>query len=122
VVRIVKVVGFDARNADDLVVLLDAKSAPLGVLPLQRGKIDPLVYDGKSDVERCMLAHNRGQERIYGDTRVYLRTDTNRGLSRTIEWADVYLRQGNLSRRPSIVAAANRWHVAKEKFCRDRAS
>lgn len=99
VTGIVKLVGFDADNADELVVLLEAQTSPLGALSLKNGKVTPLDYDGKLDAERRMLAQIRGQERIYGDTSVYVQTETRRGLSRTIEWTDVYLRRGNLPPR-----------------------
>jgi hypothetical protein len=42
-----------------------------------------------------MLAQVRGQERTYGDASVYVRTESKRGLSRTIEWTDVHFRRGN---------------------------
>jgi Tol biopolymer transport system component len=32
---------------------------------------------------------------VYGDTRVYTETESKRGLSRNIEWTDVYLRRSN---------------------------
>lgn len=99
VTGIVKLVGFDSGNADELIVLLEAQSSPLGVLSLKSGKVTPLDYDGKSDIERRMLAQIRGQERIYGDTSIYVQTETKRGLSRTIEWTNVYLRHGNLPPR-----------------------
>jgi hypothetical protein len=91
---VVKLVGFDARNADELVVLLDGGAAPLGVLAVKNGRITPLPHDPKSDAERRMLAQARGQERTYGDASVYVRAESKRGLSRTIEWTDVYFRRG----------------------------
>jgi Tol biopolymer transport system component len=42
-----------------------------------------------------MLAQVRGQERTYGDAAVYVKTESKRGLSRTIEWTDVYFRRGS---------------------------
>jgi hypothetical protein len=92
---VLKLVGFDANNADAIVVLLDGGASPLGVLSVKTGKVVPLPYDGKSDAERRMLAQVRGQERTYGDASVYVRTESKRGLSRAIEWTDVYLRRGN---------------------------
>jgi hypothetical protein len=91
---ILKLVGFDAGNADEIVVLLDGGAAPLGVLSAKSGRVTPLPYDAKSDVERRMLAQVRGQERTYADASVYVRTESKRGLSRTIEWTDVHFRRG----------------------------
>ena len=55
----------------------------------------PLPYDAKSDGERRMLVQIRGQERVYGDASVYVKTESKRGMTRAIEWTDVYLRRGN---------------------------
>ena len=92
-----KLVGFDGRNADEVVVLLDRGGAgsPLGVLSLKSGKMATLPYDAKSDGERRMLVQIRGQERVYGDASVYVKTESKRGMTRAIEWTDVYLRRGN---------------------------
>ena len=95
VTGVLKLVGFDARNADAIVVLLDGGAAPLGVLSMKSGKVTPLAYDAKSDAERRMLAQVRGQERTYGDASVYVKTESKRGLSRAIEWTDVYVRRGS---------------------------
>lgn len=92
---VLKLVGFDAKNADAIVVLVDDGPSPLGVLSLKSGKVTPLAYDAKSEAERRMLAQARGQERTYGDASVYVKGESKRGLSRAIEWTDVYLRRGN---------------------------
>jgi len=92
---VLKLVGFDTKNADAIVVLLDGGPSPLGVLSLKSGKLTPLPYDAKSEAERRMLAQVRGQERTYGDASVYVKGESKRGLSRAIEWTDVYLRRGN---------------------------
>jgi hypothetical protein len=42
-----------------------------------------------------MVAQVRAQDRVYGDTTVYTKTETKRGLSRNIEWMDVYIRRGS---------------------------
>ena len=91
---VLKLVGFDAGNPDEIVVLLDGGAAPLGVLSVKSGKVTPLPYDARSDVDRRMLAQVRGQERTYGDASVYVRTESRRGLSRTIEWTDIHFRRG----------------------------
>ena len=93
---LLKLVGFDGKNVDEVVVLLDGSGrSPLGVLSLKSGTVTPLPYDAKADAERRMLAQVRGQERVYGATSVYVKTESKAGLSRTIEWTDVYLRRGN---------------------------
>jgi len=105
--RALKLVGFDAANADELVVLLDsaAGSSPLGVLSLRSGRVTPLAVDPASEEQRRMIAQIRGQERSYGMTRVYTRTEQRRGMSRTSEWSDVYIKSGD--RPPRNVSACN---------------
>lgn len=99
--RVVKLVGFDRANPDELVVLLDAAAgnSPLGALSLKSGRVTPLPYDATSDEQRRMLAQIRAQEREYGTTSVYTRTEGRRGLSRYVEWIDVYIRRGTAAPR-----------------------
>jgi hypothetical protein len=92
---VLKLVGFEAKNGDDVVVLLDGGGSSLGVLSLNTGRVVPLSYDAKSDDERRMLEQIRGQERVYGNVSVYVKTESKKGLSRTIEWTDVYLQRGD---------------------------
>ena len=46
------------------------------------------------DENRRMLAQIRAQDRTYGETTVYTKTETKSGLSRPIEWTDVFLTRG----------------------------
>ena len=93
---IVKLVGVDAASPAEVVVLLDAAAgaSPLAVLSLQSGKVSPLPYDNSSEQQRRMLAQIRAQDRTYGETTVYTKTETKPGLSRPIEWTDVFLTRG----------------------------
>ncbi len=91
----VKLAGFDGKNADEIVVLLEEGSSPLGVLSLKTGKLTPLPYEANSDDQRRILGQIRGQDRFYGETTVYVKTESKEGLSRTIEWTDVYVRRGD---------------------------
>jgi Tol biopolymer transport system component len=94
-----KLVGFDGKNNDEIVVLLDSGAAaagsPLGVVSLKSGRVAPLPYNAKSEDQRRMIAQIRGQRRVYNETSVYTKTESKRGLSRQIEWTDVYLRRGD---------------------------
>jgi len=38
-----------------------------------------------------MLEHIAGQDRVYGDTNLYVKTESDAGLNRTYEWRNVYL-------------------------------
>lgn len=92
---IVKLVGFDGSNASALIVLMDRGSAPLSVLSLSDRKIVPLAPDANAAGEQMLLTQIRGEDRTYGNTKLYLHTETKRGISREIEWTDVYLRRGS---------------------------
>lgn len=103
----IKLVGFDGKSTDELVVLVDAGPAdsPLSTVSLKTGRVTPLPYDPKSDDQRRMLAQIRAQDRMYGDTSVYTRTESKPGLVRNIEWTDVYLRRGNAA--PQNISACD---------------
>ena len=73
------IVGFDGQNPGEIVVLLEGGSSPLAVLFLASGKVNLLPYDSKSDDQQRMLARIRGQDRVYGDTSVYLNTEKRQG-------------------------------------------
>ena len=42
-----------------------------------------------------MLTHLRGWERVYGNTKVYVKKETRTDLSGLLEWTDVYLKQSD---------------------------
>jgi hypothetical protein len=93
----IKLVGFDAQNPDDLVVLLDAPAgqSPMAVASLKSKTVSPLPYDPKSADERAVLAQVRAQDRVYGNATVYTKTESKQGMSRKLEWTDVYLQRGS---------------------------
>lgn len=105
VTGVLKLVGFDTGSSDEIVILLDDGSSPLAVLSLKDGKVRALPYDAKSDDDRRILAQIRGQDRVYGTTSVYLKTEAKQGMSRRIEWTDVYLRRGDST--PQNVSGCN---------------
>ena len=95
----VKLVGFDGRHPDRVVVLRDSPSAPLVVLSLETGALTPLPYDAASEAHQRMLAQIRSAQRVYGTTRVFVKTESKPGLSRRIEWTDVYVQRGDAAPR-----------------------
>ncbi|HEY7171132.1 MAG TPA: hypothetical protein VH417_09825 [Vicinamibacterales bacterium] len=88
---VVKLVGFD--GPDDLVVLT-AAPAPFALFSVKSGRLTPLPSDPASTEERRLVAFVRGDERVYGDTRVYTGPVTRQGALRSIEWTDVFLARG----------------------------
>jgi len=96
-----KLVGFDVKNPDDLVVLLDVsgEGSPLGVLSLRSGRVTPLPHDAASEEERRMVARIRSDERQYGTIGVYTSPGRRRGPSQSARATDVYLRNGAAAAR-----------------------
>jgi len=94
VTGVLKLVGFDGDNSDRIVVLLADARLPLAALSLKTGTIASLPYDPASPEERRLLAQIRGQTRVYGVTTLYTKTESKQGLSRPIEWTDVFIQRG----------------------------
>ncbi len=90
-----KLVGFDGESPDEVVVLMESEiPSPLAILSLSSGKVTPLPYDKRAEDQRGMLAQVRGQQRVYGDATIYIKTESRQGIARTVEWTDVYLQRG----------------------------
>jgi hypothetical protein len=115
---VMKLVGFDAANPDELVVLLDPSSgsSPLAVLSLRSGRVTPLPIDPASEEQRRMLAQIRAQERSYGTTSVYTRSERRRGTGKSVS-SDVYLRSGNGA--PRNVSACDGVHCVQPALSPD---
>jgi hypothetical protein len=94
-----KLVGFDRDDPDKLLVTLDSETAPLALLSLETGRPTPLPYDPKSKEHRRMLSHVKGEERVYGSARVYVKTESKQGMEGGLEWGEVYLQQGESAPR-----------------------
>jgi hypothetical protein len=93
---VAKLVGVNRDDSDEMIVLLNATAgAPLATLSLRRGAMTPLPFDPQSDADRKMVAEVRGHDRVYGETTLYTRSEVKQGLSRRIEWTDVYLKRGS---------------------------
>jgi len=93
----VKLVGFDAEHRDEVVVLVEARGggSPLAVVSLTSRRVTPLPFDATSQQEQLVVAETRAQERVYGDTTLFVKTESRRGLSREIRWTDVYVKRGS---------------------------
>jgi hypothetical protein len=91
---LVKLVGFDrSAPAELLVVLAQPAAGPLGIVSLQTGRLTVLPSTQSPDEQR-VLAQARAQDRVYADTTLYTKTETRQGLSRVVEWIDVYVQRG----------------------------
>ena len=103
-VAVAKLVGVDSANPSEVVVLLETPDAgsPLAAVSLQNGTVTVLPFDGADESQRRLLAQIRAQDRSYGETTVYTKTETKPGLSRPIEWIDVFLKRGAADRKSVV--------------------
>lgn len=92
---IVKLVGFEREDPDRLLLTRDQPDSPLAILALSSGKLTPVRYNSKDKDQRRILAHIRGEERVYGTSRVYVATQTSKGIEGTREWTDVFFQSGS---------------------------
>ena len=117
-----KLVGFDKNDQDKVLVLIENEDSnpSLGLLSIKSGEMTSMTYDGKSKEHRSIINHIKGWERNYNNIAVYPKTETKPGMAGSIEWTDVYMKQGdkepiNLSRcngincgQPSLSHDGNR--------------
>jgi hypothetical protein len=114
-----KLVGFDPGSTNEIVVLLDRPAgAPLAVLSLRTGAMTPLPYDSNSNDQARVLAQVRAQNRNYGNTALTVRTETKQGLSRPVEWTDVYIQVGTAP--PRNVSACDGVNCVQPALSPDR--
>lgn len=96
VVGLAKLIGADRDDADRILVLLERDSTALpALLSLKTGTITELAYDAQSSDDRKLLSHLKGWERVYGETRVYPKTQRRESIAGTVEWQDVFLKKGD---------------------------
>jgi hypothetical protein len=95
-VGVAKLVGVDSEDPSAVVVLLATPRAesPLASVSLQDATATALPFDAADESQQRVLAQIRGQERTYRETTVYTRTETKSGLTRPIEWIDVFVKRG----------------------------
>lgn len=94
-----KLVGFDRTDPDKLLVVLDKETTPLAFLSLKTANLTPLPYDSRSEHHRQIFSHVKGQERVYGIARVYVKTESKRSMEGELQWDDVYLQRDNAAPR-----------------------
>jgi hypothetical protein len=91
-----KIVGFDSLNPQDLLLLMSSVDAPLLSLSLVDGSLQVLPVDRTSIDQQRLLGTIRNQERVYGETKLYLSVERKEGLARAVEWTDIFVSRGLL--------------------------
>ena len=91
---VVKLVGLNMDDPDSILILLEHQDGhpALGILSLKIGQVTEISPDGEDQEFRRALAHAQGWERVYGTTKVYVKTEVKNDLAGPLEWSDVYLK------------------------------
>lgn len=91
----VKVVGVDREDPDGVLLLFEqAGRVSLEFVSLASGRLTPLPWDPSSSEERNLVSHLRGSDRVYGATRVYVKSEQREDLDGLLEWTDVWVAEG----------------------------
>jgi hypothetical protein len=92
-----KLVGVDLDEPNKVLILTkdENQRTALKFLSLKNAQMTAVPFDEESKEDRRMIVHIRNWERVYGDTRVYVKNETKNGLAGPLEWTDVYLSQGD---------------------------
>jgi hypothetical protein len=93
----IKLIGFSMDDPDKVLVLVQGNedSLSVGLLSLKSGQVKPLSYDKQSADDQLLLAHLQGWERVYTDTKVYVKHESKMGMAGLEEWTDVYYKRGD---------------------------
>ena len=96
VTGLTKLVGLDRDDPDKILVMIERAGTPVvALLSIASGKTTEIPYDPKLSQDRKLLSHLKGWERVYGDTKIYVKAQTREGLAGTVEWYDVFLKKGD---------------------------
>jgi len=92
----VKLVGLNMDDPNAILVLIEDQNRDpgLGLLSLSNGRVTKIPPGGTEEFRRA-VTHARGWERVYGSTKVYVKTEIKTDLAGAREWSDVYLKQAN---------------------------
>ena len=118
-VGVAKLVGVDSEDPSAVVVLLATPRAgsPLASVSLLDATATALPFDAADASQQRVLAQIRGQERTYQETTVYTRTETKSGLTRPVEWIDVFVKRG--AAPPQNVSACDGVNCVQPALSRD---
>ena len=95
-----KLVGADSQEPDEVLVVRDDRSAPLGILSLTTHKVTPLPPPDRTDKQQVeAVTAAAGQTRIYGNVRLFLQTKSRVAMEGKREWQDVYVQEGRQTPR-----------------------
>lgn len=95
-----RLVGVDGQQPDEVLVVREDRSAPLGMLSLTTHKVTPLPAPDRADKQQVeAVAAAAGQTRIYGSVRLFLQTKSRVAMEGKRVWQDVYVQEGSQAPR-----------------------
>lgn len=115
-----KIIGFQRDNADEILMLVDNATVPIGVVSLSRKAYRPLAFDGTLDGAEDLLAQIRGETRTYGRVRLLVRSQRRRATGGIIEWTDIYVQRDEGA--PQQVSSCNGKQCRQPALSSDGAS
>lgn len=94
--QVVKLVGVNLDDPNSILVLIEDqnRNPGLGLLTLNDGSVTRIPSEGTDEFRRA-LTHAKGWERVYGSSRVYVKTEAKTDMVGTVEWSDVYFKQAD---------------------------
>lgn len=92
--QVAKLVGANMDDPNSILVLMEdqSRSPGLGLLTLNDGSVTKIPPEENEEYRKA-LTHADGWERVYGTTKVFVKTEVKSDLVGTVEWSDVYLKQ-----------------------------
>jgi hypothetical protein len=114
-----KLVGFDRERPGQVLVVRAEPNAEIAVLSLANGQVTAIAYDPQSSEASTFLSHLRGEERVYGDTALYVRKQArNEVTGDVLEWTDVFIKEGD--QRPRNISQCDGANCRQPSLSADR--
>jgi hypothetical protein len=97
----IKLVGLNKEDPDQALILIQDKENRIlpKLLSVKSGALTDIPYDPESDDNRQKLSHLIGTERVYENTTIYVKNETQKENNNDKAWTDVYIKQGD---RPPV--------------------
>jgi hypothetical protein len=91
-----KLIGVDRENPDRIAFLArGGDGGALAVLSIASGAVAEQPHDPKSNADRRLMNHLRGESREYEGVLLYLHPESRETVGGAVEWTEVYAKRGN---------------------------
>jgi len=94
--RALKLIGVDRENPDRIAFLArGGDGSALAVLSIGSSAVAAQPHDPKSNADRRLMNHLRGESREYEGVLLYLHPESRETAGGTLEWTEVYAKRGD---------------------------